>query len=467
MPHWRGDKPLGGYYIFYMNPEIDHLMPDYSLPPAATNQKSRIGSLAIVAGAAFILRIVFYLLSPHRWNFQEALSWDGWGRISLLMAQGHGLSDTFLMTYFPLDGSPVPTAARAPLPILFFSTVIRLFGERLLPIQILQAAFDTATVVIIYYLSRGLYRSNIFGPEVSGENLAHRAGLMAAAGFALWVPEWNHTIGFKSEPIYTFLSTAALGPLLLGTGSGSLLAAGILYGLAALARPAILAIPVLLVVWLLCWRRISFAKALLLPIAAMLVLSPWALRNQRVFGHFIPTQTLLGYDLYRHSGSITRPDYLRWIPPEEGNAYIEQLLTERGLSTKTISEVDLDELLGHEAVKIIISHPGRYLKLCMLRATWLFYDPNEAQTFGPILRLTYCVSVLGLLGLIGWGMWRFPGRWVWHLAPVWITFGYTVVLHAMLVSQFRYTLPLIPPFLIASVYPMMRWFDERRTRSIP
>jgi hypothetical protein len=289
---------------------------------------------------------------------------------------------------------------------------------------------------------------------------------MAAACFALWVPEWNNAIGFKSEPIYTFLSTAALGPLLLGTGSGSLLAAGILYGLAALARPAALIIPVLLVVWLFWWRRISFAKALLLPIATILVLSPWALRNQLVFGHFIPTQTLLGYDLYRHSGSIARPDYLRWIPPEEGNDYIELLLTERGLSTKTISEVDLDELLRHEAVKIIFSHPGRYLKLCLLRATWLFYDPQEAPKFGLILRLIYCASVLGPLGIIGWGMWRFPGRWIGHLAPVWLTFGYTVVLHAMLVSQFRYTLPLIPPFLIASVYPVMRWFDERQTRPI-
>lgn len=425
--------------------------------------KSRLHIVGLVT-LTVLTRVGIYLALRPRWTFDGELPWDGWGRISLYMSRGWGLADTSRLTYFPLGDVPLPTAARPPLPIFVFAATLRAFGEHLLPIVLVQSAIDAATAVLIYLTVCRLCRTRVFdGPSLS-ERHCRTTALLAASTFACFVPEWRYVVGFQSEPLFTLLLSGALAATILGNRRHHLAFAGLLFGLAALARPAVLIVPIALAAWLRWGEGVGFRHAALAPALMALVLVPWAYRNYLVFREPIVTQTLLGYDLYRHSGAIAEEDYLRWVPVEEGNAKIEELLGAQGLSPAAVSEPDLDRLLRHEALKIIQAHPWRYLNLSLHRATWLFYDPNNVGgRTGPVVRVIYLVFLLALFSLIGMALWRYGGSEVHQLTPVWLMLGHTIGIHALLVSQFRYLLPMVPWLLCVAAYAAMRGYVELRS----
>src|SRR5581483_2915405 len=305
---------------------------------------ARISHIVAVAGLTFATRVGIYLAISSHWKFEQLLPWDGWGRIALLMSKGYGLADDHLMTYFPLS-APAPTASRPPVPVLLFAAVLKLFGEQLLPIIVTQALLEAGTAALIYIIVKKMFERGTFVNGFVNNSLAQGTAFVAAAGFAFSAPEWPYAIGFQSEPVYTFLLTSAMAFVLLSDSRRSLIFSGILFGLAALARPSILVFPALLVPWLIWGRHISWKQAILLPAMMVLVLIPWGVRNYVVFHHAIFTETLAGYNLYRNSTQIEQDNYIRFVSGEEGNPKILKMLQSKGLSPETISEPDLDKLL--------------------------------------------------------------------------------------------------------------------------
>jgi hypothetical protein len=171
------------------------------------------------------------------------------------------------------------------------------------------------------------------------------------------------------------------------------------------------------------------------------------------------TNTLGGYNFYRHSGIVEQDDYLRYVKYDEADDKILNLLKARGITPETISEPDLDSLLMQEAVKIISAHPWRYMNLCFHRAIWLFYyeDIDDYIVNHPKL---YYAFKLGLYGMLCLALWRYRGKWVKRLTPLWMMFGYTIMVHSIIVAQFRYLLPLVPLFLSVCAYAAVRGYIE-------
>jgi 4-amino-4-deoxy-L-arabinose transferase-like glycosyltransferase len=442
----------------------DAARPDPQRPGAVWLPVAALAGLTIVTRVGLYLGLSWYLASY--WSYQQAMLFDGWGRIASLMVQGYGLSDTHLMTYFPLEGPPVPTAARPPLPILLFAAILRLFGEHLLPVVFVQAGIDALTAVVVYLFTRRLVKTGVFADFSGAGRPPDLTALLAAFGFVLFVPEWRHVVGFLSEPLFTLLLTCAVGLIILSHTRRSLAAAGILFGLAVLCRPSIFLFPFLLVPWLVWKRRVRWSRAVLVPLLMCIALGPWVTRNYLIFHRVVVTQTLAGYDLYRHSGVIEREDYLRRVPGSEGHDRILALLNSRGLTPQTISEPDLDDLLRGEALRIIWAHPWRYLNLSLHRAAWLFSYNNTGMHSWSHLWLVYLGATLALFGSVAVGIWRYRGAWIGDLMPLWLLIGYTIIVHAFIVAQFRFLVPLLPLLLSASAHVATRALLELHRHSV-
>jgi hypothetical protein len=425
-----------------------------------------VGTLAF---AAFGLRVGTYLLAPGNWPFESMLRWDGWGRIALFMAHGHGLADTHALTYFPIGETPVPTAARPPLPIIAFAAILRLFGERLLPIVVWQCLLEAGTTVVLYLIMRRLCEGGAFGPALATGRSGHQLGLLAATGYACFEPGWAYAIGFQSEPICTTLLTTALGLLILGSGRGRLVAAGLLFGLAALARPEVIWMPFLLLPWLVRSRSVPWKRAIVVPLLMVLVLVPWGLRNYVQFKLPLIAGTVSGYALYRHSGIAVRDNLFQWVSHATADAEILAALEDNGLSPKTATEAEIDRFLTRETVRIILKHPGRYLRLCLDRVVGLFHDADRLDSSEhPLLRPVRVGTNTLFFGFGLLALWRYRGAWVERLVPLWIVSAYTVVVHALTVAQFRYLLPLVPLLTVPSAYGLWAgWTELRRTRRLP
>ncbi|MDT5061342.1 MAG: hypothetical protein QOH63_1801 [Acidobacteriota bacterium] len=419
------------------------------------NKQPRWLFFAGIAILTFGLRVGTYLSLSNRWDFRQALTWDGWGRIALFMSHGYGLADNYRLTYFLLGDIPVPTAARMPLPIFLFAGTLRLFGNGLLQIVILQAVIDAGTAVITYLITCRLFRTVEFIHGNSGQHLSHLAGLLAALGFAFFLPEWSYFIGFQSEPLLTFLLTAALALAMFARIPIHLVATGAFFGLAALVNPSVLPFTILLVPWLIWGRGLTFRRALLVPVLALLIVLPWGLRNYVVFHQAVITNTLGGYNFYRHSGVIEEDNYLRYVKYDEANEKILNLLNSRGLTPNTTSETALDALLMQEARQIIMAHPWRYVNLCLHRAVWLFYyeDLDDYIVNHPKLYYAFKLALYGMLCL---AVWRYRGKWIKRVTPLWLMFGYIILVHSIIVAQFRYLLPLIPLLLSICAYAVVQ-----------
>ncbi len=232
--------------------------------------------VALLVRIAVIPFLIGEIVDPERdyWTFgcEE-------GRIARSIAAGEGFSS-------PLFGKTGPTSWSAPVYPYLLAGVFRVFGvysrESAWAILSLNALFSALTCIPIVYL---MYR--IFG---------NRAAQIS--GWA-WV-FFPYAIYYSASHVWGH----CLDALLLMTVLWATYEMenqrrltmwalyGMLWGIAALENPVILATLPALLMWL-GWRRHKLAApsyaAMAVTVAALcLTVSPWFVRNYRTFGRFIP-----------------------------------------------------------------------------------------------------------------------------------------------------------------------------------
>jgi hypothetical protein len=133
----------------------------------------------------------------------------------------------------------------------------------------------------------------LIGRRVSTEPVARVGALF----MAVYPTHITYSALWLSEPM-SAVAVLAATLLLVGDRDGPsafpALAAGALFGMAALARPLLLPLAAAVPLWLL-WRghggRRAFERATLLLLGVLLVLGPWAVRNHRVLGRWSLSST--------------------------------------------------------------------------------------------------------------------------------------------------------------------------------
>jgi 4-amino-4-deoxy-L-arabinose transferase-like glycosyltransferase len=404
---------------------------------------TRVVAVAVVLG--FLLRAGFGLFywvdKPLTHDEREylALATNVW--------QGRGFTQT-------LPGEPstsVQQFGRAPLYPLFLAPLTPLdadLSSGRLPsdvpdaVKIAQSAAGALTVWLIASIAR-----RMAGP---------RAAMAAALGAAAYPPLVWICAYALSEALYTPLALAAvwqLGRMTDGAERGNapaVVLAGLLAGLAALTRPAMLfflPIAACLLVWRATsrrprsWRR-GLGQATLFGVAALLAIAPWTLRNVSTYGRVVLIASEGGVTFWTGNHREARGE-----GDLAANPHLKALNAAFRAAHPGLSEEALEPLYYREALGFIAEDPLRWLGL-LARKLWYTIVP-----LGPSYRLHsplyFYASVLsyGLVLLLA--LLAIP-RISAH-SPPWslLALAASAVLSCVVfLPQERFRIPVIDPTLI-------------------
>ena len=253
---------------------------------------------AVLLLVALVLRLAYVAATPGYVVTGDARDYDGHARS---IAAGHGFSATLAYGR--------PTAFRPPGYPYFLAGVYRLAGvdragatRRSHVARIAQAYVGTAVVALI-----GLVAAQVAGGVV---------GVWALGLGAIFVPLITVGGSVMSEPLFDVFMLAALAAALQHRRSGQgyrwVVLAGVMAGLSILTRAnaLVLLAPLAFAAW---HGRPRLSRAALGPPAVLclvagLTVAPWTIRNERVFGMFVPVSTQLGSALAGTYNDAARAD---------------------------------------------------------------------------------------------------------------------------------------------------------------
>jgi 4-amino-4-deoxy-L-arabinose transferase-like glycosyltransferase len=404
---------------------------------------------------AFLVPTVIILGSRDYAPVPPGDAWD-YNRHALSIAHGHG----FAHATFPVPGKP--SAFRPPVYPLLLAGAFAVSGDSWTFGRVVTAAFGVSVVLLVYLIALELW----------GRRPATLAGLLAA----VFPPFIALEVGFFAEPLFLTLELAVvLAVLRFGRDPRGLrwpLAAGVLCGLAALTRTnGLLLVPVaaLGIAMLARSRREGTLLASALAAAAIVVISPWTIRNQIAFDRFVPTTTQVGYAAITVFNDLSRANQAEVAlePPE--------LL--RTAADRTLTEADVDARLRSRAISYVESHPGYALKAVTLNTLrtlrlwrgrftgFLSYRVDGVRWSRPYRDLTrlsiYPVYGLVLIGCGGLALsrrWRRPPLFFW-LVPLLL-----VAVSGVAGGADRWRAPADPFFLMLAGLALTLLADLGRSR---
>ena len=310
------------------------------------------------------------------------------------------------------------------------------------------------------------------------------AGVAAAAIVGTYPPLIGATGDQLSEPLGAFLLIGAFTALAWavkrcrppggGLGPWRWAASGALFGLAILTRTDLLPLPFLLAgiaAVIVLWRARDWRRALktwgALAVACAVVLAPWTIYASAEEGGFVPvtkgSASALFVGTYLPGGGTTvgmkfaLEKQLRAKHPELDGTKTYKIPAKYALDLFIAKHPGLtrDEALQSEARHNLIHYsttqPVAFTKMAFSKAKrmWFFYYRGGGVHYiSTATRLWQIFLVVaGTLGMIA-GIWR---RRDPVLMAVLLAVALSTAIHAIVVSQARYNLPLMPSLIAAGV----------------
>lgn len=186
-------------------------------------------------------------------------------------------------------------------------------------------------------------------------------------------------------------------------------------------------------------------QQLLLGSAALVGLvigmSPWWIRNARVYGQFIPTSLQVGASLYDGlSPQADGSSEMSFVPRFTAAQRASDI--EAGLGP-TGFEIRLDARLRDAALAWAREHPLAVARLAIVKLgrMWKVW-PNQAEFRAWPLRLAVALTYAPAMLLAIAGTWRFR-RIGWPLGLLWLPAVYLTLLHMVFVGSIRYREPAV------------------------
>jgi 4-amino-4-deoxy-L-arabinose transferase-like glycosyltransferase len=343
------------------------------------NRQSPLVWFLVIAGVAFLLRLIHILqlrqndplfLSPQ----MDALYHHQW---ALAIAAGKQFIND---AYF-----------RAPLYPYFLGLLYKVFGANLLVVRIIQALIGSAGCGLVYLLARQLLKQQAAShkPQAtprpglhSSDAVPRLAGLvMAAYPLAIW-----YDSELLLEGLLTFVVLLGFVLLLRSRGTGrQWWLPGLVFGLAALIRPNVLAFLAVLPVWLVLERgrtgpprqavltRVAFVWG-----AAAVVVLPVTIRNYVVSRQFVPIAWQAGTNFV--IGNNPQSDGVSAIVPGTRGSWwggyddVKRLAEEA--EGRSLKGAEIDRFWMNKGLEFWRKEPGKALSL-LLRKTFLWFAGFE------------------------------------------------------------------------------------------
>jgi tetratricopeptide (TPR) repeat protein len=409
----------------------------------------------------------------------------------------------------PFAGRPY---FRAPLYYGLLGGLYALAGPNIALARFLGCVLGAVTCCLIAWLGQMVAAGSAGASPSRATRMGVIAGLLAAVYWPLiWFDSQLLTVGLE-----VFLNTLLLLILLYAQRRSTWwlwLAGGVVWGLAALARPNMLAYAPALAVWLWLLRRARptplplrertgegeklrratlpqplpgregsarrsahwlFALALC-ALGAALVILPVSIRNRLVGGEWVLIASSGGVNFY--IGNNPQSDGVAAIVPgtraDWDGGYIDTHRIPERERGRALREGEVSDYWYANAWQWIRANPGAWLRLLWLKFRLTFspvelYNNQPTYYFANLspLSVVYWLGFPVITVLAGAGL-ALPGRdWrTWSLPLLYaLTYLGTIVLYF---TSDRYRLPLAPVLILLAADGLVRLVDFYRTRRWP
>jgi hypothetical protein len=213
----------------------------------------------------------------------------------------------------------------------------------------------------------------------------------------------------------------------------------------------------LLVGWFLLTQkqRTTYVRwACLLVAAAVMILTPWTVRNFKQFGGFVFVRDNLGLELYTANNDRARPtlEENMKLPkrphPNDNHLEAEELAR--------LGELRYNQVKLRAAIRWIVDHPSRFILLTMQRFLYFWY-PNSNQIWKRV--------VAGVITLLGWTGFLFSYR-THRLASIMIAVLWIVypLIYYVMQADPRYPYPIYWTLLLMAAVSILRLIGMTRSR---
>lgn len=294
-----------------------------------------------------------------------------------------------------------PTAYRPPLYPLMLTGCVALGEHARVAIGVLHVLLGVATVGLVLLLGRWW-------------GLGNRGAAIAALLVACDPILLSQSAQVMTETPAAFLATLGLVMLTLSLRQShcyawTAMTTGIALGLGALCRPTFLLWTIVAGAALVYfrWRSASY-RTLAFMLGVLIVLSPWAIRNQIQFGRPIVATTHGGYTLLL----ANNPEFYQWLRSGSwGSVWQAGQFNAAWERRAPRDEVQADRLAYAEAWQTIRREPAAFAYACLVRIG-RFWSPLPHQVVSgealPRRLFRYAVAVWYVLEflLAAIGIWH-------------------------------------------------------------
>jgi hypothetical protein len=410
--------------------------------PAA--RARRVLAAAVVAGLA--LRLVFalgyWVGKPLTLDEQEYLT------LARSIADGRGFT-------YDVPGQPSSARrhfGRAPLYPAFLATILTVAGQDAAsgpqpsdakPGQIPARALAAVKIAQAVVGALGVWLIGILAARAAGPTAGMVAGVIGAV-----YPPLVWICGYAlSETLYSVLALASA--LLLDVSLSRdttrrgmpAFAAGVVAGLAVLTRPAMLFFVLLASLFLIVRCRVALAA--LMIVGALLVVSPWTVRNAHEYGRFVLVASEGGVTFWTGNHPFARGEGDLAANPNIKREYLAFEARFPDLTAEQLEPVYYREALGY-----IAGHPREWIALLARKA---FY---AVVPIGPSYRLHsdryFVASLLSYGALLPFAIAGFLGLRRRAAQPwsLWLLAASALLVALVFFPQERFRIPVIDPTLI-------------------
>jgi 4-amino-4-deoxy-L-arabinose transferase-like glycosyltransferase len=395
----------------------------------------------VVLGVALGLRLlvlgIILAKYPRDWLYTRGMEM---GLLAKSLLAGNGLSS-------PFGASTGPTAFIAPGYPILVAGIFRIFGVysfySVIVILLLQVAINLGTIWLIMSIA----------DELFDRRTALLTGWVWACSLPLW---WLPTIFWDTSiSICALLGVMSLALRIRRAPSRKLwILTGACCGAMGLVNPALILVLAAIVCWA-GWQTARKDRAGMIAalIGALVIFSPWPIRNAHVFHAFVPLRTTVGFELWmgNHPGSTGYLDESLFptFNPQELADY------------DRMGEIAYTSHKAQLAETYILQHPARFAELT-LRRIFRFWTGTGTQN-GSMLFVVHAVlsSLMGFAGLFLLFRLQRLSEGILFLIPILLFPVPYYITHA----EFRYRLVVDPELVILGSYALIYLFARRQVAS--
>lgn len=357
----------------------------------------------------------------------------------------------------------VATAYRPPLYPILLAPLVGWFGTGMafkVALLIVQSAIGSATVCLVMAITRILLARPEKRPDSDSLSIMI-AGVLVALDPVL--------VGQASLPMTETLAAFMVAYGLYWSVRGQFSVAGLVFGLAALCRPSLLACSTLVMLARVASSdRTSLKRNMIdcmkMGVGTLALLSPWAARNLMVFGEPVWTTTHGGYTFALANNPVYYEEVLFgpgnavWSGPRQ-QAWMDSI----GTPTLGMTEPEADRYLKSKTWVFIRSEPISFLQACLDRQSRFWAVAPSASVYGWKVRMVSAFWTIPFWAIVTIAFFQ-QRIWEWPNLAIVSSIAGLCAVHFVYWTDIRMRAPIVPALAILAGLGVSHLRDRKNRR---